>query len=156
MDGNRGCITEVLVGLVLVGVLIGGIVMFSNGVPNINPESGLTWDTSSVIMREQQRTERERIRSAAEVRKAEEAGVTQRVFFVALGVVGVAAAIAYGISRRPVPQPAQAPMLMVVYAAQLPHATVELIDGEWRVMDHQRRSYATESDVLALLTGARQ
>ena len=152
MDGNRGCITEVLVGLVLVGVLIGGIVMFSNGVPNINPESGLSWDTSSVIMREQQRTERERIRAAADVRKAEEAAVTQRFFWVALGIFGVVGAITYGYTHRHKQQPAQAPMLMVVYAAQLPHATVELIEGEWRVMDHAQRTYTTEQDVRALLT----
>ena len=149
---SRSFIPQMIVLFAVMAMIVGGVAVAFNGVPNVSMETGLSWDTSSVIMREQQRTERERIRAAADVRKAEEAAVTQRFFWVALGIFGVVGAITYGYTHRHKQQPAQAPMLMVVYAAQLPHATVELIEGEWRVMDHAQRTYTTEQDVRALLT----
>lgn len=150
---SRSFIPQMTVLFLVLAMMVAGMAVASNGVPNVSLETGITWDTSSVIMREQQRTERERIRAAADVRKAEEAAVTQRFFWVAMGIFGVTGAIAYGYTHRHKPQTAQPPMLMVVYAAQLPQATVELIEGEWRVMDHQQHTYATEWDVRALLTG---
>ena len=149
---SRSFIPQMIVLFAVMAMIVGAVAVSFNGVPNVSLDGGLSWDTSSVIMREQQRTERERIRAAADVRKAEEAAVTQRFFWVALGIFGVVGAITYGYTHRHKQQPAQAPMLMVVYAAQLPHATVELIEGEWRVMDHAQRTYTTEQDVRALLT----
>lgn len=148
---SKSFIPQMIVLFAVMAMIVGATAVAFNGVPNVSMD-GLSWDTSSVIMREQQRTERERIRAAADVRKAEEAAVTQRFFWVAIGIFGVAGTIAYGYTHRHKPQMAQPPMLMVVYAAQLPHATVEQIEGEWRVMDHQQHTYATQDDVRALLT----
>lgn len=155
MDSERGCIVELgMIGLVL-AVILAATVILANGMPNLEA-TGLTWDTSSVQMREQQRTERERIRAAAEIRLAEESAETQRWFWVAVTVIAVVGLGTYAYTRRPVRQQAQPPMLMVVYAGQLPAATVELIEGEWRLLDHQQRTYLTERDVRGLIGVSRE
>ena len=127
--------------VVALGVLVGiGTVVVTPSPSGYGVSVDSHWSEVRAI-EEKQRTERVRLETEAQIAIAAEREATARVLWPVVAFCATAAIVGVAWSRRP-HRPIPPPMLLTYMAKQyLPvEATVEQVDGEWFVVDHEARS----------------